>query len=99
MPVTANSNRCCAWWTKSKALWSQTSLDLAANKPSFSVLIDASRCTGCGWCVAACPLNLLSLEPQGWKKHAVIHDEATCTGCKKCERRCLFSAIHVTSAH
>ncbi|BCO25304.1 4Fe-4S ferredoxin, iron-sulfur binding domain protein [Rhodoferax lithotrophicus] len=62
-------------------------------------MIDASRCTGCGWCVAACPLNLLSLEPQGWKKHAVIDDEATCTGCKKCEKRCLFKALRVTTAH
>ncbi|WP_223913278.1 4Fe-4S dicluster domain-containing protein [Rhodoferax lithotrophicus] len=72
---------------------------MAANKPPFRVVIDASRCTGCGWCVAACPLNLLSLEPQGWKKHAVIDDEATCTGCKKCEKRCLFKALRVTTAH
>ncbi len=27
--------------------------------------IDLKRCTGCGWCVAACPLDLLSLEREG----------------------------------
>jgi ferredoxin len=61
----------------------------------FVVRVDSLRCTGCGWCVAACPLHLLSLHPQGWKKQAVIHDEAACTGCKKCELRCLFKAVQI----
>lgn len=61
----------------------------------FSPTVDASRCTGCGWCVAACPLHLLSLERMGWKKSAVVHDSAACTGCKKCEFKCLFKVITV----
>ncbi|NCN70707.1 MAG: 4Fe-4S dicluster domain-containing protein [Rhodoferax sp.] len=60
--------------------------------------MDPERCTGCGWCVAACRLHLLSLEPQGWRKHSVIHDQDSCTGCEKCEVRCLFNAIQVTRA-
>jgi len=63
---------------------------------SYRVDVDPARCTGCGWCVAACPLNLLSLEPHGWRKHSVINDMAACTGCKKCEMRCPFDAITVT---
>ena len=55
--------------------------------------IDTARCTGCGWCVAACPPHVLSLQRQGWHKHAVLHDQPGCTGCRKCERRCPFGVI------
>jgi Fe-S-cluster-containing hydrogenase component 2 len=55
--------------------------------------IDAARCTGCGWCVAACPFHLLSLEPKGWKKSSVLGDAAACTGCQKCAVRCPFNVI------
>jgi len=55
--------------------------------------IDAARCTGCGWCVAACPFHLLSLEPKGWTKTSVLGVEAACTGCRKCEIRCPFNVI------
>jgi len=65
---------------------------------SYRVDIDPARCTGCGWCVAACPLHLLSLEPRGWHKHSAIHDMSACTGCKKCEVRCPFDAIEVARA-
>lgn len=60
--------------------------------------IDPERCTGCGWCVSACPLDLLSLEPQGWSKRAVLGEAARCTGCHLCERRCPFGAIAVSVA-
>jgi len=55
--------------------------------------IDTQRCTGCGWCVAACPPHVLSLQVDGQRKHAVLHDAAGCTGCRKCERRCPFGVI------
>ena len=55
--------------------------------------IDTARCTGCGWCVAACPLHLLSLEPQGWKKKSVLGNASACTGCRLCEIRCPFNVI------
>lgn len=55
--------------------------------------IDVQRCTGCGWCVAACPPHVLSLQAQGWQKHSVLHDAAGCTGCRKCERQCPFGVI------
>ena len=55
--------------------------------------IDAARCTGCGWCVAACPFHLLSLEVKDWRKSAVINAVDACTGCKKCAEKCPFNVI------
>jgi ferredoxin len=60
--------------------------------------IDPARCTGCGWCVAACPPHVLSLEPTGWTKKSVLHDPAGCTGCAKCAVRCPFDAITMRKA-
>ncbi|MGV0958633.1 MAG: 4Fe-4S dicluster domain-containing protein [Limnohabitans sp.] len=58
--------------------------------------IDTARCTGCGWCVAACPPHVLSLHTKGWRKHAVLDDAPGCTGCSQCERRCPFGVITMT---
>jgi ferredoxin len=55
--------------------------------------VDAHRCTGCGRCVGACDEHLLSLEPRGWEKSAVLHDAGRCTGCTLCAVICPFHAI------
>lgn len=55
--------------------------------------IDPARCTGCGRCVAACDLHLLSLEVLRWEKFAVLHEPERCTGCNACVQRCPFDAI------
>lgn len=55
--------------------------------------IDTARCTGCGRCVAACHLHLLSLERQGWEKFSALHDSDRCTGCEACAVTCPFNAI------
>ena len=60
--------------------------------------IDTQRCTGCGWCVAACPPHVLSLQHHGWQKHAVLHNIRGCTGCSLCERRCPFGVISMVNA-
>lgn len=59
---------------------------------------DPGRCTGCGRCVPACELRLLSLEVLHWKKRAVLHGAEHCTGCRLCERRCPFGAITMVAA-
>jgi ferredoxin len=56
-------------------------------------LIDPTRCTGCGWCVAVCAPHVLSLQTQGFDKRSVLHDAAGCTGCALCHVRCPFGAI------
>ena len=58
-------------------------------------VVDPSRCTGCGWCVAVCGPHVLSLstpEPGG-RKQSVLHDAESCTGCALCAVRCPFDAI------
>ncbi len=55
--------------------------------------IDTHRCTGCGRCVAACDLHLLSLEAVRWVKFSVLHEPDRCTGCSQCAVRCPFHAI------
>lgn len=55
--------------------------------------IDTVRCTGCGWCIAACDLHLLSLEVVQWKKSSTLRDADRCTGCSDCAVTCPFHAI------
>ncbi len=47
--------------------------------------------------MAACPLDLLSLEVQQWKKRAVLHDAQRCTGCERCDPVCPFGAIQMVA--
>jgi NAD-dependent dihydropyrimidine dehydrogenase PreA subunit len=56
-------------------------------------LIDPTRCSGCGRCIAACPLPLIAFETKSWRKTAVLQDADHCTGCGKCEARCPVGAI------
>ncbi len=57
--------------------------------------ITPSKCTGCGWCVAACPYNLLVLETIVGKKSATLEHPDPCTGCAKCIPACNFGAIRM----
>lgn len=61
-------------------------------------VIDKTRCTGCGWCVAVCPPHVLSLDVKRWKKFSQLHDEASCTGCAKCAVKCPFGVIAMVRA-
>ncbi|MBL8313559.1 MAG: 4Fe-4S dicluster domain-containing protein [Rubrivivax sp.] len=61
-------------------------------------LVLSQRCTGCGRCVGACDLHLLSLHAVQWKKSAVLQDAHRCTGCSDCARVCPFQAIRMRAA-
>lgn len=64
-----------------------------ANERKALPVIDKTRCTGCGWCVAACPAHVLWLAVEQRKKFSHLHDEAGCTGCARCAVKCPFDAI------
>lgn len=61
-------------------------------------IVDEPACTGCEWCVWACPFDALEMvdSPPGAgfaKLVAVI--EKRCTGCLLCELDCPYDAIHI----
>ncbi|MGO4392471.1 ATP-binding protein [Variovorax sp. M-6] len=62
-------------------------------RPGWLPAVDSGRCTGCGWCVAACGLHLLSLEVEQWRKTSTLRDADRCTGCSDCAVTCPFHAI------
>ena len=60
--------------------------------------IDPARCTGCGRCIAVCPVHVLSFHTERWTKFAVLVEADPCTGCSLCEARCPFNAITMRPA-
>lgn len=67
--------------------------DTRPHRPGWLPRVDTTRCTGCGWCVAACDLHLLSLEVVQWRKSSVLHAAERCTGCSDCAVTCPVHAI------
>ncbi len=66
--------------------------------------VDASRCAGCGICVATCPRRLLSLVPDPQKPLVVCRNtdkgaqarkvcKNACLGCGKCTKVCSVGAV------
>lgn len=68
------------------------------SRPGWQPAVDADRCTGCGWCVAACEPHVLALETAAWRKRSVLQDATHCTGCSECAVRCPFHAITMVRA-
>ncbi|WP_246163583.1 4Fe-4S dicluster domain-containing protein [Oryzomonas sagensis] len=51
------------------------------------------RCSGCGRCVAACLLHVVTLEQQGYRKAARIVSAERCTRCGACVASCPIGAL------
>ena len=61
------------------------------------------KCTGCVYCVNACPFDCITMEqaPSSIKGSAgiastvAVVDMKRCTGCTVCELDCPYDAIHI----
>ncbi len=76
----------------------------------MNIIIDLSKCEGCGTCVRVCPINLYELRKRSEKKTRVkkeytktlknqginiIVNSEECLGCKACENQCPNNAIKI----
>lgn len=63
------------------------------------IVIDPSRCTGCGRCVSACRDRLITLDPVGNRKIAWLKYPERCSLCGKCLAECPLGAIELPQGH
>ena len=56
----------------------------------MAVKIDGEKCTGCGLCVDACPVEAISLENDKAKV-----DAEKCVDCGQCVEECPNEAISI----
>lgn len=75
---------------------------------AFSVHVNVNRCTGCGNCVAACPvdaLELYTLDPVTNEKIYQVQDgisvsidfkKELCAGCGVCVEACPYDVIQLS---
>jgi Pyruvate/2-oxoacid:ferredoxin oxidoreductase delta subunit len=68
---------------------------------NFLPSVDLESCTGCGECVAVCPVEAMvavtANDPQHPKKKKAKVDESLCLGCAVCVRVCKTKSLRLVS--
>jgi NAD-dependent dihydropyrimidine dehydrogenase PreA subunit len=57
----------------------------------MSATVDTEKCSGCGECAEACPLDAIAL-----KDNVAVVDEGTCGDCGACVDVCPTESISVS---
>jgi formate hydrogenlyase subunit 6/NADH:ubiquinone oxidoreductase subunit I len=64
--------------------------------------VELEKCTGCVYCVNACPFDCIQMEPSppalsgiGIAAKVAVVEMRKCTGCTVCELDCPYDAIHI----
>ncbi|HBB08049.1 MAG TPA: ferredoxin [Bacteroides sp.] len=63
-----------------------------------AIVVDTERCKGCGLCVAACPVKIISLAQKEVNKKGypfATQTEDKCIGCASCAIVCPDGCISV----
>jgi len=58
-------------------------------------VIDEKRCTGCGQCEDACPIDVLAIDPERQVAYARYPDE--CWHCGSCRQECPAGCLEIRS--
>lgn len=61
-----------------------------ARAPGHNLVLDELRCFGCAACIAACPIDVLILEPP-----IIAIKEESCTHCEICIPTCPVHALSI----
>jgi NAD-dependent dihydropyrimidine dehydrogenase PreA subunit len=58
----------------------------------YVIVLDETKCKGCGECVKICPSEIYKLEGD----RAVVGNSAECSGCQSCVSVCESQAITIS---
>ena len=67
-------------------------------KVKGAIEVDVEKCKGCELCIAACPTNVIQLNPEVNRKgyhFAYAENPDNCTGCTNCAMVCPDAVITV----
>lgn len=94
MSYMCNCCGCCCGMLNAIRKFDMPNAVVAAN---WVMQVDQDACRGCGKCVAACPIEAISLEAKttsdGKTTRKAVCDESLCLGCGVCYGACKFNAI------
>ena len=92
---------CCGCCCEAMAAARRFAILSPVHTTNFIPVVTESDCTGCGTCVAACPVDAMTLvssgNPVSSGTEVAKLDEDLCLGCGICVRTCPEGSIHLES--